>query len=86
MNDRLPNRLRRLLDKRPPKADLSAQMFWLVDVIFACSELELRDEAALLRSALGHLGRYLEEGQSSELGAALTDVDAFEKRISRAEG
>ena len=82
-DSRVPNRLRRLLERRPPRSDLSAQMFWLVDVIFACSESNLTDEAALLRSALGHLGRYLEEGQAAALGAALNELAAFEERLHK---
>ena len=61
--------------------DLHGQLLWLVDVIFACSGAGLLHEAAHLRRALGHLGRYLEEHASSELEGAIRELEQFEKLL-----
>jgi hypothetical protein len=78
----IPNKIRRLLDKRPAKQDLQAQLFWLVDVIFACGEASMLHEAAHLRRALGHLGKYLEEHQDDELARAMSELDEFERLLA----
>ena len=84
----IPNKIRRLLDKRPTKDDLQAQLFWLVDVIFACGETNMLHEAAHLRRALGHLGKYLEDHDEPELARAMSELEAFEGllRERRKEG
>jgi len=78
---KVPNRIRRLLERRPTKDDVQAQLLWLVDVIFACSEVGLLHEAAHLRRALGHLGKYLEEHVLPELELAFTELQNFEKLL-----
>ena len=75
-----------MLDKRPAKEDLHAQLFWLVDVIFACSEASMLGEATHLRRALGYLGNYLEEHSQDALGKALGELEAFEKRLNERRG
>jgi hypothetical protein len=53
----------------------------MVDVIFACNEAGLQEEAAHLRRALGHLGKFLEEGEMSERDLAFSELAAFEREL-----
>lgn len=39
-------------------------------------------EAAHLRRALGHLGKYLEEHVDPELGMAMKELDEFERLLA----
>lgn len=75
-----------MLDKRPAREDLQAQLFWLVDVIFACSEAGMLGEATHLRRALGFLGSYLEEHAEEALGKAISELEAFEKLLNERRG
>jgi hypothetical protein len=79
---KVPNKIRRLLERRPlAREDVQAQLLWIVDVIFACSEGGLLREAAHLRRALGHLGKYLEEHVIPELELAFHELQHFEKLL-----
>lgn len=78
----ISNKVRRLLERRPLRDDFQGQLFWLVDIIFACGEAGLLSEASHLRKALGHLGRYLEEHTQQELDLALTELGRFEELLA----
>lgn len=74
----LPNKIRRLVERRPRREDLQGQLFWLVDVIRACSDTGLHQEAMHLKKALGALGRYLQQNDAPALAQATTELDVFE--------
>ena len=79
----LPNRIRRLIERRPLKGDLQGQLFWLVDVILACSETGLVQEAQCLKKALGFLGKYLEQNSEPQLNAAMHELETFEGLLAQ---
>jgi hypothetical protein len=50
-------------------------------VIFACGEANMLHEAAHLRRALGHLGKYLEEHDPQALTLAMHEIEEFERLL-----
>ena len=76
-----------LLDERPPKGRFRDQLFWLVDIIYACKESNNRvliEEAKLMEKALGDLGKFLETGKTDELNKALVNVERFSRIVKAA--
>ena len=78
----LPNRIRRLVERRPRREDTQGQLFWLVDVILACSETGLTVEEAHLKKALGLLGRFLQHNDEATLTQARTELEVFEALLA----
>lgn len=74
-------KIAQMLRRRPPQGRFREQLFWLVDIIYACKasdDASLQQEAAIVESALGRLGEYLETGEKRALDAA------FAQEIGRA--
>ena len=77
-------KIKNLLDARPPKGRFRDQLFWLVDIIYACKESNNRvliEEAKLMEKALGDLGKFLETGKTDELDKALVNVERFARIV-----
>ena len=69
-----------MLLRRPPEGRLREQLFWLVDIVFACKasgDPELSTQAELVEEALGNLGDYLETGDNVALDVASARVEQF---------
>ena len=80
-------KIKNLLDARPPKGRFRDQLFWLVDIIYACKESNNRvliEEAKLMEKALGDLGKFLETGKTDELNKALVNVERFARIVKAA--
>ena len=74
----------RALGRRPRDADFRGNLFWLVDVIYACKSAqdpEMRRQARLLEDALGALGAYLETGEATQLRRTQDNVEAFARFV-----
>jgi hypothetical protein len=74
------DRIMRMLKRKPPADRVREQLFWLVDVIFACKtsgDPALLHHVNLVEQALGQLGEYLEEGNDLDLDEAITKIDKF---------
>lgn len=73
-------KIARALTRRPGGEDFRKQVFWLVDVIYACKASQdeaLVDQSKLLEDALGCLGRFLETGDEALLSQTHAHLDAF---------
>ncbi len=73
-------RIARMLQRRPPHGRFREQLFWLVDIIYACKASGddlLAREALLVEEALGRLGEYMETGDLQALHAATAHVERF---------
>lgn len=73
-------KLQRALARRPRDGDFRGNLFWLVDVIYACkasSDPEMRRQAPLLEDALGALGGYLETGEEGQWQRTQASLAAF---------
>ncbi len=80
-------RISRMLHRRPPQGRFREQLFWLVDIIYACKasgDRVLIAEARLMEAALGRLGEYLETGETTALNEATTAVEQFARVIKAA--
>ena len=80
-------KIKNLLDIRPPKGRFRDQLFWLVDIVYACKESNNRvliEEAKLMENALGDLGKFLETGKTNELDKALVNVERFARIVKAA--
>jgi hypothetical protein len=80
-------KIKNLLDERPPKGRFRDQLFWLVDIIYACKESNNRvliEGAKLMEKALGDLGKFLETGKTDELNKALVNVERFSRIVKAA--
>ena len=77
----------RMLHRRPPRGRFREQLFWLVDIVYACKssgdEL-LAEEARLVEGALGRLGEYLETGDTAALDDATLQVEQFARVVTAA--
>lgn len=73
-----------MLLRRPPEGRLREQLFWLVDIVFACKssdDKDLVEQASLVEQALADLGDYLETGDSEALDLAAARVEEFARLI-----
>jgi hypothetical protein len=73
-------KIARALSRRPEGGDFRQQVFWLVDVIYACKasqDAQLAQKAHLLEDALGSLGAFLETGEADALAQTQAHLDAF---------
>ncbi|MCK5688512.1 hypothetical protein KAI87_04535 [Myxococcota bacterium] len=69
-----------MLSRRPPAGRFREQLFWLVDIIYACKSSDhiiLAGEAGLVEDALGSLGEFLETGDMAALELATSRVEKF---------
>ncbi|MBI5507181.1 MAG: hypothetical protein HY903_00385 [Deltaproteobacteria bacterium] len=76
-----------MLRRRPPQGRFREQLFWLVDIIYACKasgDKLLVAEARLVEDALGRLGEYLETGEAAALEDATTQVEQFARVVTAA--
>jgi hypothetical protein len=79
-------RIARMLHRRPPQGRFREQLFWLVDLVYACKssgEAMLVEQARLVEDALGSLGEYLETGNSEALTEASARVEEFAREVKR---
>ncbi len=77
----------KMLHKRPPQGRFRDQLFWLVDLIYACkasNNLVLKEEAKLMEKALAHLSDYLETGNQAALDEATQRVEQFARIVKSA--
>jgi hypothetical protein len=75
-----------ILQRRPPQGKFREQLFWLVDLVYACKsteEPELKEQASLVEHALAALGDYLETGNGEALGAASAAIEQFANVVRR---
>lgn len=85
-------RVAELLERRPVASAAVAnryreQLFWLVDLIYACKtsgEPELVAKGAVVEEALGSLGEFLETGDHAALRRASAQVEAFAALVKAA--
>ena len=80
-------RVARILRRRPDPNDFQAQLFWLVKLTYACKSSghnALVAEAQVIEDALGHLGRFVEDGDSEALQRARTHIDQFAELVEEA--
>lgn len=80
-------RIARTLERRPGPERLREQLFWLVDLVYACKasgESILIAHAALVEEALGLLGTYLETGDDDCLQQAGARMSTFARVIDQA--
>jgi hypothetical protein len=83
------DKISRMLQRRPPSGRLREQLFWLVDLIFACKasgDAQLAAEARLVEDALGAMGEYLETGNEDALQNASARVEQFATTVTRVVG
>jgi hypothetical protein len=74
-----------MLDRRPPDGRLREQLFWLVDIVYACKasgDGVLAEQAQLVEDALGNLGTYLETGDTEALDHATVRVQEFARVVN----
>ena len=80
-------KIARMLHRRPPQGRFREQLFWLVDIVYACKssgDKLLAQEARLVEDALGRLGEYLETGDAAALDDATTQVEQFARVVTAA--
>jgi len=85
--DESTENISKLLHKRPPQGQFRDQLFWLVDLIYACkasNNLVLKEEAKLMEKALAHLSDFLETGNQSGLDEATKRVEQFARIVKSA--
>jgi hypothetical protein len=78
-------KIRLALQRRPADNQFREQLFWLVDLIYACTasgDASLIAHARLLESSLGNLGTYLETGEAEALQSAQHNLEEFVRRIN----
>jgi len=81
------DKISRILQNRPPQGQFRDQLFWLVDLIYACKASDnvlLVEEAKLIEDALGHLKEYLESGDNEALEDATKKVANFARIVKAA--
>jgi hypothetical protein len=81
------DKIARMLHRRPPFGRFREQLFWLVDLVYACKSsgvAELVEQARLVEDALGALGEYLETGSEAALGEVSTRLEQFAVVVKRA--
>ncbi len=77
----------RMLERRPPDSRFREQLFWLVDLVYACKssgDAELMKHARLVEEALGNLGEFMETGASELLTQASARVEDFARVVKAA--
>lgn len=77
----------RILHRRPPSRRPREQLFWLVDLIYACKssgDQDLAREAHWVEDALGRLGSFLETGEPHALNDASARVEQFARAVATA--
>jgi hypothetical protein len=82
-------KIARMLHRRPPQGRFREQLFWLVDLIYACKssgDNALAAEAQLVEDALGLLGQFLETGDRDALESASLRVEQFAQAVKAAVG
>jgi hypothetical protein len=80
----LKEKISQILQKRPPQGRFRDQLFWLVDLIYACKASNNRvliEEAKLMEKALKHLGEFLETGNQLALDEATKRVEQFARIV-----
>ena len=73
-------KIARMLERRPPDSRFREQLFWLVDLVYACKasgDARLSEHARLVEDALGRLGEFLQTGEMSALNEASARVEEF---------
>lgn len=81
------DKIARMLQRRPAAGRFREQLFWLVDVVYACkasSDAQLREQAQLVEDALGRMGEFLETGDSVALDEATACVEQFARFVKKA--
>lgn len=76
-----------MLKRKPPADRVKEQLFWMVDVIYACKSSGhpvLEERVQLVETALGQLGQYLEAGETDHLEQALHNIEDFAKALRAA--
>lgn len=79
------DKIRVALQRRPGPDQFREQLFWLVDLIYACTstgDAKLIAHARLLEEALGELGDYLETGEAHALEQAQSNLEEFARCIN----
>ena len=72
--------IRRILQARPLNPEPRKQLFWLVELIYACKKSGISAvvaEAQLMEDALGKLGEYLETADPNTLRHAEELIHQF---------
>jgi hypothetical protein len=80
-------KIARMLHRRPPQGRFREQLFWLVDIVYACKasgDKLLCAEARFVEDALGRLGEYLETGDETALDDATVQVEQFARVVMAA--
>ncbi|MFX1289135.1 MAG: toll/interleukin-1 receptor domain-containing protein, partial [Promethearchaeota archaeon] len=86
-NDESMEKISKLLESRPPQGQFREQLFWLVDVIYACKASNNRllvEEAKLIEKALGKLGEFLKSGNQEALEDAGVRIKQFARIVKAA--
>ena len=81
------DKISRMLRRRPPQGKFREQLFWLVDLIYACKssgDNALSAEAQLVEDALGQLGEFMETGDQEALRQATARVEQFALQVKAA--
>lgn len=77
----------RMLERRPPDSRFREQLFWLVDLVYACKssgDAELVKHARFVEEALGNLGEFMQTGDSELLTQASACVEDFARVVKAA--
>ena len=80
-------KIARMLRRRPPQGKFREQLFWLVDLVYACKasgDRNVETSARLVEDALGCLGEFLETGSEQALGNASEHIEEFGRVIKAA--
>lgn len=73
-------KIARAWGRKPKGADTRQQLFWLVDLIYACKGAQdpaVRAQAAVLEEALGAMGTFLETGDAGALTTTEQNLRRF---------
>lgn len=85
--DESMEKISKLLQSRPQARLFRDQLFWLVDVIYACkasSNRVLIEEAKLMEKVLGKLGEFLKTGNQQALEEATVRIQQFARIVKAA--
>ncbi len=80
-------KIARMLERRPPEGRFREQLFWLVDLVYACKssgDAQLMMHARLVEDALGNLGEFMQTGASETLALASARVETFARVVKAA--
>lgn len=81
------DKIARMLNRRPPPGRFREQLFWLVDIVYACKSSGddvLVAQAQLVEEALGRLGEFIETGEKTALDDASARVEEFARVVTNA--